>query len=179
MKRVNGPPTSILAALVIRKQPFPFVLMNGKQLGEEDLQVQLLLGASQKMDYGNHQLPYIVRATLLGDKPQVGRGPALENCTQALNDKGVAGFPLRFPTGTHRSVVHLKFTMTLKDSSFIESQMSNPFIILTNESQWSECFGTLIKRDAFKDSLSIPWPQLANTLQQHFLIATRQDIHLI
>lgn len=57
--------------------------------------------------------------------------------------------------------------------------MSNPFIILTNESQWSECFGTLIKRDAFKDSLSMPWPSLANTLQQHFLIATRQDILLL
>lgn len=112
-----GAPAHPIASLVIRKQPFPFVLMNGKQLGDEELEVQLLTGAAHKLDKSFKNTSYIVKATLLGDKPQAGRGPSLENNVQTLNENGVASFPIRFPIGTHRSVVHLKFTMAMKDSS--------------------------------------------------------------
>lgn len=170
----DAPPTT---ALIIRKQPFPFVIMHNKQLGPELLQVQLLTGAKHKIAHNKKVKPYVVKATLLGDKPPTGEVRTLENNSHKLNEHGIARFPVRFPVGTHRSIVHLKFTMRMDDESgLIESQKSNPFIVLTNESQWSECFGTLIKQDAFQDTLSVTWPRLANILQQHFVLATRQDI---
>lgn len=57
--------------------------------------------------------------------------------------------------------------------------MSNPFVVITNECQWEGSAGTLLKKDAFGGQLEIPWPQFVNTLQRHFLIATKQGKILI
>jgi len=57
----------------------------------------------------------------------------------------------------------------------VESEASQPFIVITNECQWEESEGTLIKKDAFGEQLEVPWTSFANVLQKHFLRATRQD----
>lgn len=57
----------------------------------------------------------------------------------------------------------------------VESEMSNPAIIITNECQWEGSLGMLMKRDAFGGKLEISWALFANTLQHYFLIATKQD----
>jgi len=58
----------------------------------------------------------------------------------------------------------------------ISKDMSHPFVVITNECQWEGSAGTLLKKDAFGGQLEIPWPQFVNTLQRHFLIATKQGI---
>jgi hypothetical protein len=58
----------------------------------------------------------------------------------------------------------------------IESDLSNPFIVITNECQWEESEGILLKKDAFGEQAEVSWPQFANVLQRHFLRATRQDL---
>jgi len=64
-----------------------------------------------------------------------------------------------------------------EESVTIESELSNPFIVITNECQWSEAEGTLIKKEAFGGHLEVPWPQFANTFHVHFVRATRQDVN--
>ena len=56
----------------------------------------------------------------------------------------------------------------------IQSEPSAPFIVFTNECQWEESEGSLLKKDCF-DAHEIPFTRFANYLQVHFLRSTRQD----
>lgn len=171
-------PAQPIAALVLRKQPFPVVISKGKQLGEEQLSVQLLTGAF------NSPAPVSpVKATLLCDthNPPAKGAPSspLEGDTQQMAPSRIAHFPLRFVAGTRKSAVHIKLGVPVRmgaATATIESEMSNPFVVITNECQWEGSAGTLLKKDAFGGQLEIPWPQFVNTLQRHFLIATKQDM---
>jgi len=170
-----------IAALVICKQPFPVVITKGKQLGEEQLTVRLLTGASSQA------VPAAaVKATLLSDthsapsRPNAPSSP-IESDVQHINPARVAHFPLKFLSGTRKSAVHIKMGVPVRAgpggaSITVESEMSNPFVVITNECQWENSAGTLLKKDAFGGQLEITWPQFVNTLQRHFLIATRQDM---
>jgi len=57
----------------------------------------------------------------------------------------------------------------------VESHTSQPFIVITNECQWEESEGVLLRKEAFGEQVDIPWPLFANVLQHHFIRATRQD----
>eukprot|EP01101_Sappina_pedata_P010329 TRINITY_DN6482_c0_g1_i1.p1 TRINITY_DN6482_c0_g1~~TRINITY_DN6482_c0_g1_i1.p1 ORF type:complete len:579 (-),score=231.57 TRINITY_DN6482_c0_g1_i1:113-1717(-) len=66
----------------------------------------------------------------------------------------------------------------------VESSPTLPFIVMTNENQFSQCAGILLKKDLFENAVDsngnnatseISWYTFANTLQIHFLKATRQD----
>jgi len=169
----------VVAALVVRKQPFPVVITKGKQLSEGQLAVQLLTGAAPTVSSTGP-----VKATLLCDShnPSTKGAPSspLEADAQPLNGPAKSGdFPLKFMAGTRKAAVHLKFGIPVRSpnaSATIESDMSNPFVVITNECQWEGSAGTLLKKDAFGGQLEIPWPQFVNTLQRHFLIATKQDL---
>lgn len=171
-------PAQPIAALVIRKQPFPVVISKGKQLGEEQLSVQLLTGA-----FNSPSPVSPVKATLLCDthNPPAKGAPAspLEGDTQQMAPNRIGHFPLRFVAGTRKSAVHIKMGVSVRmgaATATVESEMSNPFVVITNECQWEGSAGTLLKKDAFGGQLEIPWPQFVNTLQRHFLIATKQDM---
>jgi hypothetical protein len=58
----------------------------------------------------------------------------------------------------------------------LESNFSQPFIVKTNENQWEESEGILLKMETFGDALETSWCQFANTLQKRYLAATKQDI---
>jgi hypothetical protein len=58
----------------------------------------------------------------------------------------------------------------------LESNASQPFIVKTNENQWEESEGILLKMETFGDALETSWCQFANTLQKRYLAATKQDI---
>jgi len=62
--------------------------------------------------------------------------------------------------------LNLRFTL--------ESPLSLPFVVITNENQWEEVEELLLRKDSFIGNLEISWSQLCNTLQRHFLRATRQ-----
>eukprot|EP00026_Physarum_polycephalum_P002638 Phypoly_transcript_02646.p1 GENE.Phypoly_transcript_02646~~Phypoly_transcript_02646.p1 ORF type:complete len:603 (+),score=111.89 Phypoly_transcript_02646:163-1971(+) len=169
----------VVAALVVRKQPFPVVITKGKQLSEGQLAVQLLTGANPTVTSTGP-----VKATLLCEShnPSTKGAPSspLESDAQPLNGPAKSGdFPLKFMAGTRKAAVHLKFGIPVRSpvaSATIESDMSHPFVVITNECQWEGSAGTLLKKDAFGGQLEIPWPQFVNTLQRHFLIATKQDL---
>ena len=57
---------------------------------------------------------------------------------------------------------------------FIESSPTEPFIVMTNESQFGESAMKLLKKAAFVKEEKTSWPCFANYLQIHFLSATRQ-----
>lgn len=167
----------VVAALVVRKQPFPVVITKGKQLSEGQLSVQLLTGAAPTVSP-----TAAAKATLLCEShnPSTKGAPSspLEADAQPLNGASKLGdFPLKFMAGTRKAAVHLKFGVAVRSplsTATIESDMSNPFVVITNECQWEGSAGTLLKKDAFGGQLEIPWPQFVNTLQRHFLIATKQ-----
>jgi len=172
-------PSIPLAALVILKQPFPLVIRKSKQFTEDQLTVQLLTGGFNDLGMKEGGLPHVT-ATLLLENGPAGNVCFLESNTQPLDTNGVARFPLLFPVGTRKSVVHLKFGMPLSNGNgapAVESEMSEPLVIITNECQWEGSLGTLIKKDAFGGKLEISWPLFANTLQHYFLVATKQDMH--
>lgn len=69
-------------------------------------------------------------------------------------------------------------TLTFDGQSYpdipIQSDSSAPFIVFTNESQWEESEGILLKKDSF-DGNEVKFTRFANVLQMHFLRSTRQD----
>jgi hypothetical protein len=59
----------------------------------------------------------------------------------------------------------------------VESNSTAPLVVITNECQWEGSAGTLLKKEAFPNGqLEITWPEFANTLQHHFLRATKQEL---
>ncbi|KYQ99913.1 signal transducer and activator of transcription (STAT) family protein [Tieghemostelium lacteum] len=165
-------------ALVLKSQPFPVVISKGKQLGENQLVVLILTGARS-----NFHINGPVKATLVCDShPTNKNNPStpLEMDSQPIYPATLtAHFPLKFMAGTRKCSVNLKFGVNIRDmdnvTTTVESDASNPFVVITNECQWEGSAGVLLKKDAFDGQLEISWPQFVNTLQRHFLIATKQD----
>lgn len=169
-----------LACLVILKQPFPQVISKLKQIPEEQLQVQLLTASSIHI-----QSITQVKAALLCDitHGKGGSTKALECESQNLDPATrIAKFPLKFMAGTKKAPGNIKFGMQVvisgnKSPLTVESNISSPMIVITNEIQWKDSAGTLLKKEAFSNGqLEISWEKFANTLQHHFLKATRQEL---
>jgi hypothetical protein len=57
----------------------------------------------------------------------------------------------------------------------IESNSSEPVIVKTNENQWQESEGVLLRYEAFGNSMEVTWGKFANALQRCYLSATKQD----
>lgn len=62
--------------------------------------------------------------------------------------------------GSRKHPVTLRFSMIVQvgqggaaQSATIESELSNPWVVITNECQWEEAEGLLIRREAFNDSV--------------------------
>ncbi len=45
-------------------------------------------------------------------------------------------------------------------TSTVESNFSNPLVVITNESQWESSEGALLKKDAFGSQMETPWTQV-------------------
>jgi hypothetical protein len=61
----------------------------------------------------------------------------------------VVQFQPKFLVGTRKNAVNLRFSVAVRSEEAvhtIESDLSNPFIVITNECQWAEAEGTLIKK---------------------------------
>ncbi|KAL6057136.1 SH2 domain-containing protein [Balamuthia mandrillaris] len=87
-------------------------------------------------------------------------------------------FQPKFLVGTRKSAVNLRFSISVKCGaalSTIESPLSDPFVVITNECQWAEAEGTLIKKQVFGGHGEASWPQFANVFHDHFVRATKQD----
>ena len=73
----------------------------------------------------------------------------------------------------------------------VESEMTEPFVIITNQKQWEAGEGTLLRSEAFSEhvpiqlvltqpvdnhamQVEVSWAKFANALQKQFLRATKQ-----
>ncbi|MDA6816185.1 hypothetical protein OSL60_28760, partial [Escherichia coli] len=56
----------------------------------------------------------------------------------------------------------------------LETLESEPFVVTTNESQYEEGNGVLLRYLAFGNGEQTRWAHFANVLHEHFLRATRQ-----
>ena len=87
---------------------------------------------------------------------------------------------LKLQLSTRMTPATLRFSLPLYNPATgrtvtIESPHSNPFIAITNESQWFDAAGKLALTHAFEDASEIAFAKFANILHVHFLAATRQD----
>eukprot|EP01114_Cavostelium_apophysatum_P019436 TRINITY_DN626_c0_g1_i3.p1 TRINITY_DN626_c0_g1~~TRINITY_DN626_c0_g1_i3.p1 ORF type:complete len:637 (+),score=184.93 TRINITY_DN626_c0_g1_i3:219-2129(+) len=181
LNRLVSPNSNVpLATLVILKQPFPQVITKNKQIPEDSLQVQLLTASSIHI-----QSITQVKAAMLCDiaHGKGGTSKALDMDSQNLEQNTrVAKFPLKFVAGTKKAPGTIKFGMQVVVSGTntpltVESNISMPMVVITNECQWEGSAGTLLKKEAFSNGqLEVSWARFANALQHHFLKATRQEL---
>lgn len=57
----------------------------------------------------------------------------------------------------------------------LETAPTKPIIVKTNENQWEESEGILLKYESFNNKNQCSWYQFANTLQKRYLLATKQN----
>eukprot|EP00028_Trichosphaerium_sp_Am-I-7-wt_P000889 CAMPEP_0168524560 /NCGR_PEP_ID=MMETSP0405-20121227/10731_1 /TAXON_ID=498012 /ORGANISM="Trichosphaerium sp, Strain Am-I-7 wt" /LENGTH=556 /DNA_ID=CAMNT_0008546807 /DNA_START=69 /DNA_END=1739 /DNA_ORIENTATION=+ len=175
---VNGNMNNCYCSLIVTKQPFPEVFKNGCTLPDDSLVVQMLTGSN--VDIVNVGP---VKASLVSDGNHAKKDKLVNNQAHLDNSK-CAKFPLKLNLSTRKQSVVLKFSVLVHlrnkqgqvANVTIESLPSLPFVVITNESQWEDSMQILFKKDTFNGKLEIPWPQLCNTLQRHFLRATKQDL---
>ena len=169
----GGQPTTCIASLVITSQPFPLVLSKGK-LVDTSLDVALLTGTTQELKQTQHFMPVIT-----SDPPakSVAQNIVMVAKEEATNST-TTQLKLKMMNGSRMMPVLLKMSITVAysgGSAMLESQCSRPFIVITNENQYEESNGGLLKYLAFGAKSDTPWTKFANELQRHFVQATKQD----
>mmetsp|Transcript_16692 Transcript_16692/g.23195 ORF Transcript_16692/g.23195 Transcript_16692/m.23195 type:complete len:592 (-) Transcript_16692:663-2438(-) len=169
-------------ALVILSQPFPDSVKQNKSI-DEPVTVKLLTGAK----FDSRPNSASVRAEIINvNSKNKKMAVGIENGEKLINaETGIATFnDLKFPNGTRLKSIRVKFTskITVQDSKqhihhlSIETNPTNPIVVKTNENQWHEAEGILLKKTAFGGQLEIYWPRLANWVQRRYLIATKQNL---
>jgi len=172
--------------LHIIAQPFPDSVKQHKSI-DEPLNVRLLSGA--KFDT---RPACTIRADIIDSSNQKGpaqkksTGSALvENGEKLINEVGIASFnDLKFPTGTRLKSIRIRFSARFNVSDLrgsihsisIESEPTNAIVVKTNENQWHEAEGILLKKTAFGNNNEITWFRFSNWLQRRYLGATKQNL---
>lgn len=163
-----------VAELLIVKDPFPMIITKGKQLDDEQLMVKLLTGTMP-----NYEGVSTVKASLALDQHQRPTGTIDNNTCNLDSVKLTASFALKFSSGTRKSPVSIRFAMQIQQGETmhpVESDLTDAFIVITNDSQWEGSIGYLLKKDLFGNaSVNVPWPLFVNELQKQFIWVTRQD----
>lgn len=162
-----------MASLVIVEQPFPRVLTKGKLL-DRPVTVAILTGSQQTVTPAEH-------FALVTDAPDAQKpqgGPCVAIASEIPDGRGVTRLKLRMANGSRMLPVTLKAAIEVACGRgavvVLESQPSDPFIVITNENQYEGSNGVLLRTIAFGPHTEIPWTRLANELQRHFLLATKQ-----
>jgi len=171
--------------MVVLSQPFPSSVKQNAKL-EEAISVRLLTGA--KNDF---RPLCVVKAQIISSnnssKKSTKNAPLkVENGERTMNEQGISVFKdLKFPNGTRLKSIRLKFStdLNLPDRlgnihpiSF-ESAPTGAIVVKTNENQWFESEGILIKKTVFEGGQNeVPWHRFANWLQRRYIMATRQHL---
>jgi hypothetical protein len=163
-----------LASIVISKQPFPLSIRQNKPL-EEEVTVRLLTGST----YNAAPTGRIGVEIVTSNSSKSKKNPLTVKCDSKDMENGIAVYNnMIFPHGTRKKAIHLKFKLSVKVGnieSHLESILSKPFIVKTNENQWQEAEGILLKMEAFGEENEVTWFKFANVLQRRYLFATKQD----
>jgi hypothetical protein len=172
-----------VAKLVIAKQPFPKPIKKKTPVSgadgerEEPTLVKLLTGS--KVCYIPESK---VTAEVIAEDSKKG-DDAFWAGERPLEEGYATFFDLRFDKPTRLNIAHLFFSVRLRfmadekmgTSLQMRSDPSSPFIVITNESQWGDSEGMLMKLRVFGDQSEVQWEYLCNMIQYHFIRSTRQD----
>ena len=177
-------PLPCVVGLVITRQPFPAVFLKGDAL-KDQLHVQLVTGAATRV----HSVKPIRAAICTGVgfssiSFSMNDDKSVENGSQPLSPRtGVAEFPLTLTSGTRKDCASVRFAAEVhlrdyadpsrQNVAYVESLLSKPFIVMTNQKQWDSCEGILIRQLAFKGQLEVPWPRFCNFLSSQFFAISR------
>jgi len=170
-------------SLVILKQPFPKPIKhNTRTLNvetEDPVIVELITAPKAScVPVGK------VKAQLMHEEISKRTSVEIVNSEQPMESDGVARFPnIRFPSGSRQKMVRLQFAVEVTylqnqivaGKQLLQSNLTHPFIIMTNENQWKFSEGGLLKKAAFGSNKVIPLTKFFNFLQIHYLKATRQN----
>jgi len=162
-----------LAILYIKNSPFPATVK--QHMPVDPIEVRLITSCRMK-----YQVTGPVQAELLSDWT-IGnkKTPNPIQGDEEYLSKGTAFFNhLKFTVGTACKMVNLKFRVSVRYNNkqvTIESQPTEPFIVMTNTKQWDETQGLLLRKYIFREKKEVPTAQFCNIIQYHFLQATRQD----
>lgn len=141
--------------MVIVSQPFPDSVKQHKNL-EESVTVRLLTPAKYDM-----KPRCIIKAEVITTNSKTSNKKhaiGVENNEKFINEAGLAIFnDLKFPNGTRLKSIRLKFTSKFEindargsiHSIQIESNATGHIVVKTNENQWFEAEGILLKKTAF------------------------------
>lgn len=134
------------------------VITKGKQLDDDPVVVQLLSGANVEFQSFSQ-----MKVVMIWDNHQ-SKGSTqknIESDTQTVDAfNRVAKWHLKFLNGTRKNAVTLRFGMQVHVSQpggpvtvTVESHSTRPFIVITNECQWEESEGILLKKDSFGEQV--------------------------
>lgn len=187
-----------LNALVVRDQPDSEVVFKGKALSGA-YTVTVVGGVGVEASVGAVARALLVCPDYPGgkmDKADVDQdeAPMEPFAKQALFQH------VRPTTSTRMNLAHLEFECTVAvgeqyvcggseveatdglhvrhDAYHLQSLPTEPFIIITHESQWVEAASKLIVHDAFGADLArtISWQRFMNVVHLHYFRASRQEL---
>jgi len=190
LHRNPGADVTPSAALMITEQPFPSYLIQGKAI-ESPIKVTVITGSTVHDIRGLEH----VRAELInqdytpsaggkgkGKKgPRAGKNtalPSIQYGTEPMEGGSATFVNLMFPRGTRVKTINMSFHAKVALNGHpaqLQSDMTKPFIVMTNHGQAAMAGGRLFKKDTFRDKAEITWPAFANSLQLHYLHVTKQD----
>eukprot|EP00727_Mastigamoeba_balamuthi_P013427 m51a1_g8707 hypothetical protein (827) ;mRNA; r:113517-119446 len=166
-----------VASLVIAEQSFPRII-GQRKTGDPDEQVVLrvLTGAVQPVQVAAPVEPEMVTDA----KSKAPTESIVEKEAEQPDpaDPHTVRVQLAMRNGSRKAPIAVKFSTVVHypgGSVVLQSQVSNPFVVITNECQYQVSDGSLLKRVAFGNQKEIGWIAFANMLQRHFVRAMRQD----
>lgn len=178
IKHVQNPEGNqeLPACLNITSQPFPKSAKQNKPL-KEGIVVNLITGSS----YICKPLSDVKADVITNFQSKSKDQSLIKNNTATMSNNEAVFNNIIFPSGTRKRTILLKFSVDVeiyhpftnkKNVFHIESASTRPIIVKTNENQWEESEGILLKDETFRDQKTVSWFQFSNTLQRRYLLAT-------
>ncbi|GAM27584.1 hypothetical protein SAMD00019534_107600 [Acytostelium subglobosum LB1] len=165
-------------AIILVQQPASQVIFRGGKGISEPFKVELVTGVV--MPESVSVVVAKIDKNETTKKEKAAAKETLENNESSLDNSNRATFSnLKVNISTRMSPSYLKFVATVKDrgsktGKIIESVQTNPLVVITNESQWSEASGKLLAGEVFEDREEVPWALFANILHSHVFTTTGQ-----
>ena len=174
--------------LIISKQPFSKPLKHKAKIFDSSFEDPLTVELITAPKASCRPIGKVIASYSIEEYTTCKSQFRIDNFEEPLDEFGSAKFyEMRFPVGSRQKVVHLQFSLKvsyvlpssptgLLSETVLKSEVTNPFIVMTNENQWICSEGLLFKKYLFSSHDEISWPKFANFLQERYCKATRQSL---
>ena len=171
---------NFFARLFIASQPKTAVISKAKAGTHAQVVVKLILGVATHLKYISEMSAKVVTDDIEG---RLSAPPMkyFEEKTCILDPhQSQAVWHHRFVSGTRKQVSHIQYTLHIgvtesRKEIMLQSELGRDFIVITNDCQWHEAESISLQRRLFSRHTHVAWIYFVNTINFHFLIATRQE----